>query len=117
MIVAVLVTGQHAVQSLTGHLDLRMFGIATSIGQTLRQPTRVTPTLIELADRQQPRVGTDRLRTRLDNNGFLWEKIELKLIDSLFRHHAASVRFKLVLNNQVRTHAGRFFKSPTNNPG
>jgi hypothetical protein len=85
--------------------------------QARGQPPGVTPTLIELTDRQQPRVPADRLGPRLDNDRFLWEKIELKLIDRLCKHRAASVPFKLVVNKQVRTHEGRFFKSPVNNPG
>ncbi|MHB1157537.1 MAG: hypothetical protein ACYC26_11965 [Phycisphaerales bacterium] len=87
--------------------QITLFSKRLSVG-----PGTATP-----ADRQQPRVGTDRLRTRPGNDGFLWEKIERKLIDSLFQHHAASVRFKPALSNQTGTPEDRFFKSSTNNPG
>jgi len=94
-----------------------MLGIATSINQTPGQSLRVPPTLIELSNGQQPGVTADLLRSRLDNDRLLWEKIKLKLIHTLFKHHAASVRVELRSDYQVRTHEGRFFKSCVNNPG
>jgi hypothetical protein len=102
---------------LTHHLRVAVPGIVAAIDQTLGQTLGVTPAVIKLTDRQQPRVAADRLGPALDNDRFLCEKTEAELIDRLFQHHAASVPFQLVVNNQVRTHEGRFFNSTVNNAG
>jgi len=108
---------EDAVQPLTHHLLVRMIGLAPAIDQAARQPTRVAPAMIKLADRHQPRIAADRLRSRLDNDGLLCENTEAELIDRLCQHHAVSVRFELWLGNRVRIHKGRFFKSAVNNAG
>ena len=117
VIVAVLVASEDAVEPLPCHLHVRVLGVASPIDQAVGQPLCVAPPFVELPDGQQPRVTADRLILRLDNDGLLWEKMELKLIHRLLRHHAASVRFELWSVNRVRTHEGRFFKSGVNDSG
>jgi len=56
------------------------------IGKTRRESLRVVPSLIKLPQREQPGIGRKLPFMLLDNDGQMWEKIEVQLQSSLRRH-------------------------------
>ena len=81
VIVAVLVAGEDAEHALAEHRRQRLPAIRLGIDQARRHALRELPTLIELPQRQQPRVAGHLTLRTLDNDRTILEKVELKLLD------------------------------------
>jgi hypothetical protein len=93
VIIAVLVPGQDAEETLPEHRVQRLPTLPNPQGigikQTSGHATGVTQSVVELPQRQQPGVGGEPAAMLLDNHRQLWEKIEVELLSSLHGHKAA----------------------------